>query len=78
MLNTVAPEKEIRIALDDPPWMNTRIKTTIRQRNREYDKNSKSEKWRRLEKASKSLVKRAKKNPSDNFVSNLKDTGPAT
>ena len=48
MLNTVAPEKEVKIALDDPPWMNTRIKTIIRQRNREFDKNIKSEKYRKL------------------------------
>ena len=78
ILNTVAPEKDIRIALDDPPWMTTRIKTIIRQRNREYDKNDKSEKWRKLMKASKSMVKRAKKNLSTNFVSNLKDTDPST
>ena len=48
MLNSIAPEKEIKISLDDPPWMNTRIKTKIRQRNREYDKHAKSEKWRKL------------------------------
>ena len=78
MLNTIAPEKEIKIALDDPPWMNTRIKTIIRQRNREYDKNCKSEKWRKLMKRSKSMVKTAKKNFSDNFISNLKDTDPST
>ena len=68
MLNTVAPEKDIRIALDDPPWMTTRIKTVIRQRNREFDKNDKSEKWRKLMRKSKSMVKRAKENLSTNFV----------
>ena len=78
MLNAVAPEKEVRIALDDPPWINTRIKSIIRQRNREFDKNNKSEKWRKLMKKSKSMVKRAKKSFSTNFVSNLKDTDPAT
>ena len=44
MLNAVAPEKEIKISLDDPPWMNTRIKTIVRQRSHEYDKNTKSDK----------------------------------
>jgi hypothetical protein len=78
MLNTIAPEKEVKIALDDPPWMNTRIKTIIRQRNREYDKKGKSEKWRKLLKKSKSMVKRAKKNFSENFISGLKDTDPST
>ena len=61
MLNTVAPEKNIKIALDDPPWMNTRIKTMIRKKNREFDKNSESEKWRKLLKKSKSMVNRANK-----------------
>ena len=50
MLNTVAPEKQIKIALNDPPWINTRIKSVIRQRNREYDKNFKPEKWKKLSK----------------------------
>ena len=68
MLNTIAPEKDIMIALDDPPWMNTRIKMIIRHRNREYDKNSKSEKWREMMKRSKSMVKTAKKKFSDNFI----------
>ena len=78
MLNTVAPEKEVKIALDDPPWMNTRIKTIIRKRNREYDKNFKSEKWNKLMKKSKSMVKSAKKNFAENFISNIKETDPAT
>ena len=78
MLDAIAPEKEIKISLDDPPWMNTRIKAIIRQRNREFDKNSKSEKWRKLMKKAKSMVKTAKKNFSENFVASLKDTDPST
>ena len=78
MLNAVAPEKQVRIALDDPPWINTRIKTIIRQRNREFDKNGKTDKWRKLMRKSKSMVKGAKKSFSTNFVSNLKDTDPST
>ena len=78
MLNAIAPEKEIKISLDDPPWMNVRIKTIIRKRNREYDKHSKSDKWRKLMNKSKTMVKRAKKNFSENFISNLKDTDPST
>ena len=78
MLNTVAPEKEVKIALDDPPWMNSRIKTVIRNRNREFDKNSKSEKWRKLLKKSRTMVKTAKKNFAENFISNIKDTDPST
>ena len=78
MLDAIAPEKEIKISLDDPPWMNTRIKTIIRQRNREYDKHSKSDKWRKLLRKSKAMVKTAKKNFSENFISSLKETDPST
>ena len=78
MLNSVAPEKEVKISLDDPPWMNSRIKTIIRQRNREYDKLGKSAKWRKLLKRSKSMVSVAKKNFSENFISSLKETDPST
>ena len=78
MLNAVAPEKEIKISLDDPPWMNTRIKTIIRRSNREYGKNAKSDKWRKLLRNSRSMVKRAKKSFSENFITHLKDTDPAT
>ena len=34
ILDSVAPKKEVKVALDDPPWMNSCIKTIIRQRNR--------------------------------------------
>ena len=41
-------------------------------------KHSKSDKWRKLMNKSKTMVKRAKKNFSENFISNLKDTDPST
>ena len=78
ILDAVAPKKSVKVALDDPPWMNTRIKTVIRQRNREFDKNSKSEKWKKLLNKSKKMIKKAKQNFSLNFISGLKDTDPAT
>ena len=40
ILNEIAPVKLIRISCDDPVWMNTRIKTQIRKRNREFDKSN--------------------------------------
>ena len=78
LLDTVAPIKEVKIAIDDPPWMNSRIKNIIRQRNREYDKHHKSEKWMKLLKKSKIMIKTAKKNFAENFISNIKDTDPST
>ena len=78
MLDTVAPQKTVKVALDDPPWMDARIKTVIRQRNREFDKNAKSEKWQKLLQKSKLMIKTAKQKFALNFISNLKDTDPAT
>ena len=37
-----------------------------------------SQKWRKLMKKTKTMVNRAKRNFSENFISNLKDTDPAT
>ena len=42
MLDAVAPTKQVKIACDEPAWMNKRIKTYIRKRNREYNKNCNS------------------------------------
>ena len=77
LLDTVAPIKEVKIAIDDPPWMNSRIKNIIRQRNREYDKHHKSEKWMKLLKKSKIMIKTAKKNFAENFIFNIRDTDPS-
>ena len=78
MLDAVAPLKTVKIALADPPWMNSRIKTKIRQRNREFDSHGKSEKCRKLLKKTKSMIKIAKRNFSNNFITNLKHTDPST
>ena len=78
ILDTIAPMKEIKIARDEPPWMNGSIKTEIRKRNREYEKFKKSNKWRVLNKKCKQLIKTAKNNFSKNFVSNLRQSDPKT
>ena len=76
LLDDIAPKKAIKIACDDPAWMNVRLKTVIRRRNREYEKNGKSQKWKELKKKCKDLCKTAKKNFADKFITNLKDKDP--
>ena len=76
LLDEVAPLKQIKIACDDPAWMNARIKTAIRQRNREFEKNKKSEKWKQLKRKCKLMCKNAKKNFANKFIDNLKDKDP--
>ena len=68
MLNTIAPLKTIKISCDDPSWMNTRIKSKIRMRNREYSKNGKTKKWRALRKKCKNACDQAKRNFAEKFV----------
>ena len=78
MLNDIAPAKEIKIACDDPAWMNVRIKSLIRRRNREFDKSRKTEKWRKLKKKCHQMCKSAKQNFADHFIKDLKDRDPKT
>ena len=74
IINEIAPIKKVKISCDDPPWMNSRLKILIRKRNREFDKNGKSEKWRNLMITCKKSCKKAKKY----FVDCLKDSDPKT
>ena len=78
MLDAVAPTKQVKIACDDPAWMNTRIKTYIRKRNREYDKNRNSVKYKSLAKKCSKLCKAAKNEFASSFITNLKDKDPRT
>ena len=78
ILDEIAPKKRIKIACDDPIWMNTRIKAQIRQRNREYTKFGKSEKYRVLKRKCKKLCKEAKLNMAEKFIPNLRDKDPKT
>ena len=74
IINEIAPIKKVKISCDDPPWMNSRLKILIRKRNREFDKNGKTEKWRNLMLTCKKSCKKAKKC----FVNCLKDSDPKT
>ena len=78
ILDTVAPTKKIKISCDDPAWMNSRIKSAIRKRNREFDKNGKTQKWTALKKKCKKMCKKAKNDFANSFITNLKNKDPRT
>ena len=78
MLDATAPVKKIKISCDDPAWMNSRIKSYIRRRNREFDKNGKTQKWKILKKKCKHMCKKAKHDFANSFVMNLKNKDPRT
>ena len=56
--------------------MNVRIKTAIRQRNREFEKNGRSEKWKQLKRKCKSMCKAAKTSFANKFITDLKNKDP--
>ena len=78
LLDTIAPSKVIKIACDDPPWMNKRIKTMIRKRNREFDKSGKTSKWKSLKTKCIIMCKKAKVGFAQSFGNNLRQSDPKT
>ena len=78
MLDSVAPVKEVKISCDDPAWMNSRIKTYIRKRNREFDNYGKSNKWKSLKTKCHKLCKTAKNNFATSFITGLRNKNPRT
>ena len=47
-INHFLPEKTIRIASDDEPWITEDVKKWNRRRHHEYSKNKKSEKYQEI------------------------------
>ena len=55
------PEKTRKVSSQDQPWISHKLKHMDRKRKREYHKNRRSEKWHKMNKQFKKLVKDAKK-----------------
>lgn len=72
------PTKTVRISVDDPPWINVRIKSEMRKRDREYCKHGKSDKWRSISNTCNHMCKNSKTNYYKNFIENIKNTEPRT
>ena len=66
------PVKTIKIRAGDHPWISNEIKILDRKQKREYRKNKKSRKWKRLNGIFLSKSKKAKQDYSKNIVSDLK------
>ena len=71
-LAEICPEKKITCSTKDKPWMTTHIKTVIRKRKREYEKNGKTGKWKALSKKSKEIITNAKQTYIDKILTKLK------
>ena len=57
-MNTCFPTKTTTRREDDPPWINEKIRALGRRRRREYDRNGRSRRWRRLKKKTAEIYRR--------------------
>ena len=71
------PVKIRKFSSDDRPWVTERVKQLDRLQNREFYKNHKSEKWKRLNAEFEQKCETEKKKYYENIVSDLKTSNPS-
>ena len=76
-LDECCPEKTVMVSYLDKKWMTPHLKTLNRKLKREFYKNRKSSKWKKLKRKFKKLKRNTIKSFYANFVSELKETNPA-
>ena len=76
LLNKHFPEKQVKMSNLDKKWMCPNLKLLHRQMQREFFKNRKSSKWRKLKSSFKRLKRKSIKSYFSNFVTELKATNP--
>ena len=77
-INEVCPLKTFKVSIEDPPWMNIRIKTEMRKRDREFQKHRKSPKWKSLNLKCRQMCENAKASYYTDFIEGLYQTEPRT
>ena len=70
------PEKSIKISSLDKKWMNPKLKVLYRSLQREYYKNRRSIKWKKMKVRFKREKRRAIRTFYSTFVTDLKNTNP--
>ena len=70
------PEKVCKIASDSQPFYNSKLQALKRKKNREYHKNRRSKKWRKLNNVYESALKEAKHSFYRNKIMKLKKADP--
>ena len=74
--NNIIPEKNRIISSDDQPWYTERLKVLNKKKKKEFHKNRKSLKWRRLNKKYKKRILRDKTSFYDKNIKKLRHTKP--
>ena len=73
----IFPKKCLKISNDDQPWFSDKLKSLDRCRKREFYKNKKSDKWKKLNLDFFNLVEKSKNNYRQNIVEDLKRSNPS-
>ena len=71
------PVKIRKFSSDDRPWVTERVNQLYRLQNREFYKNHKSEKWKRLNAEFEQKCETEKKKYCENIISDLKTSNPS-
>ena len=73
-VNLFFPEKILKISENDKPWANSQLLNLDRQCKREYNKNKKSSKWKRLNQSLEEMSSKLKEDYYANMVEDLKES----
>ena len=76
MLDKHFPEKSVKISSLDKKWFTPELKQIHRKMQREFYKNRRSAKWKKLKKSFKRLKRKSVKSFYSGFVNELKSTNP--
>ena len=75
-LNLFCPEKEMKLGSQDKPFITAELKRISRQKNREYNKRGKTEKYKQLDKMFQTKYKTESENFLNKNLDALRDTNP--
>ena len=75
-MNLIFPEKTIRVNESTKPWMTNQSIQLDRKRKREYVKNKRSAKWKKLNSDFEDLSEQLKESHYTNIVEDLKTSNP--
>ena len=73
-VNLFFPEKTLKISANDQPWANAQLLRLDRQCKREYNKNKKSNKWKKLNQSLLEMTSQLKTDYYENMVEDLKES----
>ena len=76
-LEEVCPEKVLRIASDDQPWMTDKLKKIARKKERIFWKERRSERWKKINKLFQQKKKEAQTDFNKNMIEQMKSANPS-